>query len=106
MKHILIKCAIIVAALSMLLVFAGCDGPVTEKEAIKIADGVVAQDFPDMVDAERATQSYTSKDREFYEFTYSKTTKVESEDGVVELPQIVIVTIDKNTGEQVIAVSG
>ena len=103
MKRVVFGLAII--SLTLLVLFVGCAGIVTEQEAIKIAEDIILQDFPDMVDATRTLESYTSEGKEFYEITYSKTVGVESEGEIVELPQIVSVIIDKNTREQFVEVS-
>lgn len=103
MKSIVTRAII---SLTLLALLAGCvGGAVTEEEAIKIADDIILQDFPDMVDATSSFKGYTSEDREFYQVTYDKTVEAESDGEIIELPRIVIVTIDKNTGEQFIAVS-
>ena len=98
-----------IISLTGLLIFAaaGCGGggAVSEEKSIEIAEGIIAESFPEMADAVRTTDSYTSEDREFHELTYTKTIVVESEGQTVELPRIVIVTIDKETGEQFVAVS-
>jgi hypothetical protein len=104
MKSIVIKPAIIL--LILLVLFTGCHGIVTEQEAIKIAEDIISKDFPDMVDATRTFDSYTSDGKEFYDVTYSKTVEVQTEEGAVELPRIVIITIDKDSGEQFVAISG
>ncbi len=99
--------AIILLAGLLLLAVAGCGGggAVSEDESIEIADQIIAESFPDMADAARTSQSYTSEGREFYELTYAKTVEVESDGQIAEIPRIVIVTIDRDTGEQFIAVS-
>jgi hypothetical protein len=78
----------------------------TEAEAIKVADELISKDFPDMVGADKAVQSYATQDGEFYDVTYKRTEQIDSAGKAVELPRVVIVSIDKNTGEQVVAVSG
>ena len=77
----------------------------TEDEAIKAADERIAQDFPDMVGAEQTVQSYETHAGEFFDVTYKRTVEAESEGETVELPKVVIVSINKDTGEQSIAVS-
>ncbi len=78
---------------------------ISEQEALNIAEATISTDFPDMVDAEKMSQSYPSKGREFYEFTYKTMIQVETDTGTVEIPRIVIVTVDKSTGEESVAVS-
>ena len=109
MKSIVTRLATISPVLLvLLLLFAGCDGGdgmLDENDAIKVADDIIAEDFPEMVDATRTLESYSSQGRDFYEITYDKTVEVESEGEIVELPRIVVVTIDKETGEQFVEVS-
>jgi len=78
---------------------------ISEQEALNLAELTITTDFPDMVDAEKVSQSYAIKDREFYEFTYKKMVQVETDDGALEIPRIVIVTVDKSTGEKSVAVA-
>ncbi len=106
MKRARIAVIISLAGL-LILAAAGCGGggAISEDKSIEIAEGIIAESFPEMSDAVRTTDSYTSGDREFYEVTYSTTIEVESDGEAVELPRVVIVTIDKETGEQFIAVS-
>ena len=78
---------------------------INEQEALNVAEATITTDFPDMVDAEKTSQSYASKGREFYEFTYKKVVQLETDTGTLEIPRIVIVTIDKSTGEKSVAIS-
>ena len=78
---------------------------ISEQEALDIAEATITNDFPDMADAEKVSHGYASKGREFYEFTYKKMVQVETDSGTIEIPQIVIVTIDKSTGEKFVSVS-
>lgn len=77
----------------------------TKEEAIEIADEIISKEFPDMVDAEKAIQSYATQYGEFYDITYKRSVEIESAGEIAELPRVVIVTIDKKTGEPFIAVS-
>ena len=104
MKRFIIKAAIILMISPTLL--TGCGGAMTEQEAIGITESIIQQDFPDMADATRTFEGYTSDGKEFYDVTYSKTVEVQTEEGAVELPRIVIITIDKDSGEQFVAISG
>jgi hypothetical protein len=99
--------ATVLLTILLILAVAGCGGggALSEEELIEIAEEVVTESFPEMSDAARTTDSYTSGDREFYEVTYSTTIEVESDGEALELPRVVIVTIDKETGEQFVAVS-
>ena len=99
--------AVLCFVILLLLAVAGCggDAAVTEEEASDIAEQVITESYPDMAEANRTSQSYTSEGSEFFEYTYSQTIEVESDGETVELPQIVIITIDKDTGEQFVSVS-
>ena len=118
--------ALLMALLSLLPLVSGCTGPQTpgprslgsqpppspegswtarEAEVLQLADEIVGEEFPDMVDAQRTLDTYTSSGREFYEVTYSKAVQAQGEGGLVELPRIVVVTIDRNTGERIVEVS-
>ena len=78
---------------------------ISEQEAANIAEATITTDFPDMVNAEKLSQSYASQGSEFYEFTYKKMIQVETDTGTIEVPRIVIVAIDKSTGEKFVAES-
>jgi hypothetical protein len=106
MKRARIALIISLAGL-VVLAAAGCGGggPVSEEESIEIAEEIIAESFPEMAGAERTTGSYTSEGREFYEVTYATAVDVESDGETVELPRVVIVTIDQETSEQFVAVS-
>jgi hypothetical protein len=77
----------------------------TEDEAITAADDRIAKDFPDMVGAEQTVQSYDTPAGGFFDVTYKRTVEAGSEGQTVELPKVVIVSINKDTGEQYVAVS-
>ena len=77
----------------------------TEAEAIKAADDLIAREFPDMVGAEKTTQGYVAPDGEFYDVAYQRTVQIDSRGMTTELPRVVIVSIDRNTGEHFVAVS-
>ena len=61
--------------------------------------------FPDLIDAVKTVQSYDTEENEFYEVTYSGSVAVAVDGDTLQIPRIVIVTIDKDTGEQFVAVS-
>ena len=78
---------------------------ITEQQALNVAETTISMDFPDMVSAEKMSQSYASQGSEYYEFTYKRMIHVETDSRTLEIPRIVIVTIDKSTGEKAISVS-
>jgi hypothetical protein len=89
----------------------GGEGPggtgemISEQQALNIAETTISTDFPDMVNAEKASQSYASQGSEYYEFTYKRVIQVETDSEILEIPRIVIVTVDKSTGEKSVAIS-
>ena len=103
-RLVVIAAALLVAA-ALVALAGGCDKRMSDEEAAKAADEVIARDFPDMVDAEKSVQSYVIDERDFYEVAYGKTVEYQTETGTVTAPRIVVVTIDRNTGEGIVAVS-
>lgn len=95
----------LLAAVTFIAFAAGCDRRLDDAEAAKIAGDVIAKDFPDMVDAEQSVQSYQSEGREFYEVAYGKMVEYQTGGGMRSAPRIVVVTVDRNTGETIVAVS-
>lgn len=91
--------------MSLLLPACGGGKAMNEKEAVEIGDKIISEDFPEMVNATKSVDRYTSNGTEFYQLTYSKSFAVEADGKTVEIPQIVVVTIDTKTGEEYIAVS-
>lgn len=77
----------------------------TEAEASKLADEIIARDFPNMAGAEKTSESHSIEGRQTYEFIYMGTIKVESNGGTAEISREVIIYIDKDTGEQIVEVS-
>jgi hypothetical protein len=78
---------------------------ITEQQALNVAETTISTDFPDMISAEKMSQSYASQGSEYYEFTYKRMIHVETDSRTLEIPRIVIVTIDKSTGEKAVSVS-
>ena len=88
--------------------FVGCDGDdaLTEQKAVEVANGIITEDFPDLINAVRTVRSYVSEGREFYEVTYSGSAAVVVEGGkTIQIPRIVVVIIDEDTGEKFVAES-
>lgn len=103
-QAVLIAAALVAAAL-LIASTDGCDKRMSDEEAAQAADKVIARDFPDMMDAERSAQSYVVEGRDFYEVAYGKTIEYQTDTGTISAPRIVVVTIDRSTGEEIVAVS-
>ena len=97
----------IVILLLIAITLSACGGEKTmdEKEAIEIAESIISDEFPDMVEAERVIEQYESEGFEFFEMTYSRNIEVDSGGETIEIPRIVVITIDSETKEKYIAVS-
>jgi hypothetical protein len=80
---------------------------VSQQEAEKIADELVADEFPDIVDAEKTLGSYENPAGiEFWTVTYRLDVQAELDGATYELPNVVIVSVDQDTGEAIAARSG
>jgi hypothetical protein len=80
---------------------------ISRQEAERIADDLVADQFPDLEDAEKSVGSYENPaGTGFWTVTYRKDAQAELEGVTYEIPNIVIVSVDKDTGEAIAAVSG
>jgi hypothetical protein len=104
-RRVAVIAVALLAAAALIALATGCDKRMSDEEADKAADEVIARDFPDMVDAEKSVQSYVIEGRDFYEVAYGKTVEYQTETGTISAPRIVVVTIDRNTGEEIVAVS-
>ena len=94
-------------ALAALFSWMRMEKRIGEEEALKIANEIISENYPDMVGLDIKVSSYSSKGREFYSITYMKEVTVQTpENENIQLPKIVIVEIDKNTGERYVFVSG
>lgn len=79
---------------------------VSQQEAEAIADDIISVQFPDMEDADRVTSSYqNAAGTKFWTVTYRKDAQAEFEGQTYEIPSIVIVSVDQDTGEAIAAVS-
>jgi hypothetical protein len=80
---------------------------VSQQEAERIADGLIADEFPDLQDAEKTVGSFQNlAGSQFWTVTYRKDAEAEYEGVKYEIPNVVIVSVDKDTGEAIAAVSG
>jgi hypothetical protein len=79
---------------------------VSQEEAETIADDIISEQFPHMEDAEKVMRSYqNAAGTKFWTFTYRKDAQAEFEGLTYEIPNIVIVSVDRDTGEAIAAVS-
>jgi len=79
---------------------------VSQQEAEAIADDIVSEQFPDLEGAEKVTGSYeNAAGTKFWTITYRKHAQVEFEGQTYEIPNVVIVSVDQETGEAIAAVS-
>jgi len=80
---------------------------ISQQEAESIADDLIAQEFPDMTDAEKTVGSFQNlAGSQYWTITYRKDGEAELEGVTYEIPNLVIVSVDKETGEAIAAVSG
>ena len=80
---------------------------ITEEEAREIADGIISEEYPDMVGSDVVVKSYSLEGRNICSVMYRRMVTVQTpEDESVQLPRIVIVEIDRSTGEHLVSVSG
>jgi hypothetical protein len=79
---------------------------ISEEEAERLADDIISEQFPDLKDAEKTIGSYENPaGTEFWTVTYSREVEKESGGQTYTIPQIVIISVDKDTGETTAAVS-
>jgi hypothetical protein len=80
---------------------------VSQEEAERIADDIIADEFPEMEDAEKTMGSYQNPaGTKFWTITYRKDGEAELDGVTYEIPNLVIVSVDKETGDAIAAVSG
>lgn len=80
---------------------------ISREEAERIADDLVADRFPDLKGAEKSVGSYENPaGTGFWTVTYRQDAQAELEGVTYDIPNIVIVSVDKDTGEAIAAVSG
>jgi hypothetical protein len=80
---------------------------VSQQEAERIADDLIADEFPDLQGAEKTVGSFENlAGSQFWTVTYRKDAEAEYEGVTYEIPNVVIVSVDKDTGEAIAAVSG
>jgi hypothetical protein len=80
---------------------------ISQQEAERIADDIIAGEFPDMAGAEKTLGTYQNPaGAKFWTVTYREDAEAEFEGVTYEIPNIVIVSVDQDTGEAVATVSG
>jgi len=79
---------------------------ISQEQAEGIADDLVAEEFPDLEDAERTIGSYENPTGTlFWTVTYRREVQTQVEGQTYIIPRIVVVSVDKQTGETIAAVS-
>ena len=79
---------------------------VSQEEAETIADDIISAQFPHMGDAEKVIGSYQNvAGTKFWTVTYREDAEAEFEGVTYEIPNVVIVSVDQDTGEAIAAVS-
>jgi len=79
---------------------------VSQEEGETIADDLISEQFPHMEDAEKVIGSYqNAAGTKFWTVTYRKDAEAEFEGVTYEIPNVVIVSVDQETGEAIAAVS-
>lgn len=82
-------------------------GAVSQGQAERIADDLIAKEFPEMKGAEKTLGSFQNPaGTRFWMVTYRQDVQAEFEGVSYRIPNVVIVSVDQETGEPVVAVSG
>jgi len=80
---------------------------ISQEEAGRIADDLIAEQFPDLEGAERTMGSYENPaGTEFWTVTYRRDVQAQVEGETYVIPRVVVVSVDKETSETIAAVSG
>jgi hypothetical protein len=80
----------------------GGDGRDTSEqaaEAEKIANALIAKDYPEFESVEPQYQGYESGGRQIHEFTYMRTLKIDDNGSIFEIPHNVVVSVDEASSE-------
>lgn len=104
----LLLCLIAVAGAGLIL-FRSMDedsGVVTREQASAIAEDIIAEQFPDLQGADRTIGSYENPaGTPFWNVTYRRGVETRVEGQTYTIPRIVVVSVNKETGETILAVS-
>ena len=88
---------------------SGAEEPaaISQQEAERIAHDLITEEFPELEDAEKTIGSYQNPaGTTFWTVTYREDSEAELEGVTYQIPNVVIVSVDKETGETIAAVSG
>ena len=79
---------------------------ISQEEAETIADDLISERFSHMEGAEKVMSRYqNAAGTKFWTFTYRQDAQAEFEGLTYEIPNVVIVSVDQDTGEAIAAVS-
>jgi hypothetical protein len=88
---------------------SGAEEPaaISQQEAERIAHELITEEFPELEDAEKTIGSYQNPaGTRFWTVTYREDSEAELDGVTYQIPNVVIVSVDKETGETIAAVSG
>lgn len=74
---------------------------IPQEKAVEMAEEAIAERFPELAGGERVTGRYESEAGPFWTVTYHTRLQM----GPLEIPKAVIISINRRTGEMVIATS-
>lgn len=79
---------------------------ISQEQAVRMAEHLIGEQFPDLRGAETTIGSYENPaGAEFWTVTYRRQVQTEVEGRTYTIPRIVIVSVDKDTGQTTAAVS-
>ncbi len=79
---------------------------ISRDEAERIADDIITEEFPDLEGAARTTESYQNPaGTDFWTVTYRQDVEAQAGGETYTIPRVVIVSVNKDTGESEVAVS-
>jgi hypothetical protein len=78
---------------------------ITQAEARSRAEAIIRDDHPEMLGILPVEKEYSRGGSNFYSFTYSETSPKQVGDRVLTTTTVIIITIDKDTGEEIISIS-
>jgi hypothetical protein len=105
----LVLCLAVLAGLGLIFYrYSGVeeDVGVTRQEATEIADDIILQQFPDLKGVERTVGSYENlSGTQFWTVTYHREVSRQVEGETYSIPRLVTVSVDRETGKTITAVS-
>jgi hypothetical protein len=78
---------------------------ITQEEARSRAEEIIRSEYPEMMDVVPIEKEYSRGGSNYYSLTYSETLPKQVGDKVLTTATVIIITIDKDTGEEVISIS-